>query len=452
MSSYDAVVVGAGFAGLSAGVELSSRGARVMVLEARRQLGGRATSYRDRVTGDWVDNGQHVIFGCYRETLRFLRTIGARDRLRLQPSLAVSYVGDDHRTIRFSCPPLPAPWNLLAGIIEWDELSFGERLTSLKIVSPLRRARRHMTGHGRSVVVDGGETAREWLVRHGQGPKLRTLLWEPLALAALNQHAEHATAESFVRVLAQLCGPGEASASVGIPDLPLERFYAEPARAFIESRGGVVRTGAPARVSFVRSELVGVEAGRELIVAPIIVSAVPWFALRTVFDPPPPPLAPMMSSAAAMCAMPIITVHLWFDRPVLDQLFVGVLGRDTHWVFDPRQSMGGTSTHLTLVSSSAGHLIALSNQDLISRAHSDLRSTVGGVCGANLVHGLVIRERRATFSLAPGQPQRPETRTVIRGLFLAGDWIETGLPSTIEGAVVSGRHAAEAAWQEMAPH
>ena len=123
MPRYDAVVVGGGFAGLSAAVELSARGARVAVVEARRRLGGRATSYRDRVTGDWVDNGQHVVFGCYHETLRFLRIIGARDGLRLQPSLAVTYVDRDERTIRFDCPLLPPPLNLIAGIIEWDELT-----------------------------------------------------------------------------------------------------------------------------------------------------------------------------------------------------------------------------------------------------------------------------------------------------------------------------------------
>ena len=449
MPRYDAVVVGGGFAGLSAAVELSARGARVAVVEARRRLGGRATSYRDRVTGDWVDNGQHVIFGCYHETLRFLRTIGARDGLQLQPSLAVTYVDRDERTIRFDCPLLPPPLNLIAGIIEWDELAAAERLSSLRMVAPLRRARRHATGDWRGVVAESDETARDWLIRHGQGPRIRGLLWEPLALAALNQAAEHAAAAPFMRVLAELCGPGKTSASVGLPSLPLDQFYAEPARAFIESHGGSVRTGSPARMSFVGNRFLGVEVRKELIAAPAVISAVPWFALPRLFDPPPAPLARVMSRAAEMRGMPIVTVHVWFDTPVLDEPFLGLLGRDTNWVFDTRHSFGSGASHLTLVSSGAQELSGLSNDELIERALSDLRSTVPRARGASLVHALVIRERQATFSLAPGQPQRPDTRTVIRGLFLAGDWIETGLPSTIEGAVISGRRAAEAAFEEL---
>lgn len=449
MPKYDAVVVGAGFAGLSAAVELSARGARVAVVEARRRLGGRATSYRDRVTGDWVDNGQHVIFGCYHETLRFLRTIGARDGLQLQPNLAVTYVDRDERTIRFACPSLPPPLNLVAGILEWDELSFAERLSSLRMVAPLRRARRQATGSRHEVVSEGDETARDWLIRHGQGPRLRDLLWEPLALAALNQPAEHAAAAPFMRVLAELCGPGRSSASIGVPTRPLDQFYAEPARAFIESHGGSVRAGSAARMSFVGHRLLGVEAHKELLSAPAVISAVPWFALPRLFDPTPAPLARVVSRAAEMRGMPIVTVHLWFDRPVLDEPFLGLLGRDTHWVFDTRHSFGDGASHLTLVSSGAQDIVRLSNAELTERALGDLRSTVPRVLDASLVHSLVIRERQATFSLAPGEPERPDTKTVIRGLFLAGDWIETGLPSTIEGAVISGRRAAEAAYEEL---
>jgi squalene-associated FAD-dependent desaturase len=449
MPRYDAVIVGAGFAGLSAAVELSARGARVVVLEARRRLGGRATSYRDRVTGDWVDNGQHVIFGCYHETLRFLRTIGASDGLRMQPNLVINYVDRTGRTIRFSCAPLPPPLNLIAGIIEWDELSVTERLSSLRMVAPLLRARRHAAGDRHGAVAEGDETARDWLIRHGQGPRLRDLLWEPLALAALNQAADHAAAAPFMRVLAELCGPGDTSASVGVPTLPLGQFYAEPARAFIESHGGSVRTGCTARASFVGNRLLGVEAMKELIAAPTLISAVPWFALSRLFDPTPAPLARVMNRAADMDGMPIVTVHLWFERPVLDESFLGLLGRDTHWVFDTRHSFGAGASHLTLVSSGAHELVGLSNDELRERALCDLRSTVPRARDASLVHALVIRERQATFSLAPGQPRRPGTKTVIRGLFLAGDWIETGLPSTIEGAVISGRRAAEAAWQEL---
>lgn len=452
MLKYDAVVVGGGFAGLSAAVDLAARGARVAVVESRPKLGGRATSYRDRVTGDEVDNGQHVIFGCYRDTFRFLRTIGADRDIRLQPRLGVNYVDRDGRTIRFRCPDLPPPLHLLGGVIEWDELSLGEKVAGLRMAGPLRQLRRNLARGEPGAIVDGCETAREWLLRHRQGPRLRELLWEPLALAALNQSAGVASAAPFARVLAELCGPCPTDSAVGIPRRPLEALYALPARQFIEARGGVVWTNAAGRVVLLDGRLVGVEAKRELITASVVIAAVPWFAVASVFNPAPASLAPMLERAAAMRSAPIVSVHLWFDAQVISEPFLGLLGTTMQWVFDRRSAVGSEGSHVTLVASGAESVVGLPNRALVDRAVADLRSAVP--LARNIVpsHSMVIRERHATFSLAPGQPERPPSGTVIRGLYLAGDWIETGLPSTIESAVVSGHRAACLAFSELEGH
>lgn len=447
--TYDAIIVGGGFAGLSAAVDLTARGARVIVVEGRPRLGGRATSYRDRFTGEDVDNGQHVLFGCYRETFRFLRTIGADQDVCLQRRLDVSYVDPNGHAIRYRCPDLPAPLHLLAGVAEWDELSVPERFASLRMVRPLIQLRRQLASALPCAVGGENETARDWLVRHGQGPRLRELLWEPLVLAALNQDAGVTAAAPFARVLAELCGPGATDSSVGIPSRPLEALYAVPARQFVEARGGTVWTGAAGRAAFVDGRLVGVEARRKLITAPVLISAVPWFALSSVFNPPPSSLAPVLQRAAAMRSAPIVSVHLWFDSPVMREPFLGLLGMTMQWAFNTRVEVQPRGSHLTLVSSGANALVGLSNGVLIDRALSDLRSVLPSARDVALTHALVIRERQATFSLSPGQPERPNTETVIRGLYLAGDWIETGLPSTIESAVVSGHRAAELAFREL---
>ena len=444
MLKYDAAVIGGGFAGLSAAVELVRLGLRTIVLEERPKLGGRATSHRDQKTGEDVDNGQHVIFGCYRETLRFLRTIDAAADLHLQSTLGVDYVGQDNRRVRFRCPQLPAPLHLLGGIVEWEELSVGERLAGLRMVGPLLRARRRLGD-----VVRKGETTREWLIRHGQGRRIRELLWEPLALAALNQSAAQAAAGPFVRILVELCGSDTSDASVGIPRRPLETFYATPARAFVEANGGAVRTGAPARLVFEGSNSATVKVGQEVISAPIVISAIPWYALPQLFDPVPSPLEPLVERAASMGSAPIVSVHLWFESPVMTEPFLGLLGGTMQWVFDKRIAFGNGASHLTLVSSGAESVVRLSNSALIRLALSELQSAMPTVREAVCSHAVVIRERRATFSLAVGQPTRPDTQTGIHGLYLAGDWVETGLPSTIESAVVSGHRAAAVAFREF---
>ena len=446
---HDVIVIGAGFAGLSAAVDLTARGLRVLVLEGRPRLGGRATSYRDRTTGERVDNGQHVLFGCYRETFRFLRRLGVAGDVRLQPALAVDSVDLDKAPTRLECPHLPPPLHLLAGVLEWDRVPAAERWAALRLLRPIRQAR-HEAARGRqSGVARADETVRDWLVRHRQGARLNALLWEPLALAALNQQPEQAAAEPFVRVLAELCGPRVTDAAIGVPARPLDLLYAEPARRFIEDRGGAVRTRAPAAVRVAGTRLAGVTLAGEGLAAGAVIAAVPWHALPGLFPDRPEVLAPLIAAAASTDGSPIVTVNLWLDRPVLDGPFLGLPGRTMQWVFDKRAAFGAGASHLSMVSSGNAEVMRLSNPRIVDLAVGELRSAIPAG-GWRVEHASVIREPRATFSLAPGQPRRPETHTVVGGLLLAGDWIETGLPGTIEGAVVSGHRAAEAAFRWLA--
>src|SRR5215510_11783059 len=144
-TTYDAIVIGAGFAGLSAAVRLVREGARVLVLEARSRLGGRATAFTDRETGELVDNGQHVLVGCYTETLEFLRDVGASDHVSMQTHLSVTMIDRRGRRSRLTCPTwLPSPLHLLAGVFEWDALEWRDRISALGMATPLKLARREM--------------------------------------------------------------------------------------------------------------------------------------------------------------------------------------------------------------------------------------------------------------------------------------------------------------------
>jgi uncharacterized protein with NAD-binding domain and iron-sulfur cluster len=140
-----------------------------------------------------------------------------------------------------------------------------------------------------------------------------------------------------------------------------------------------------------------------------------------------------------------VTVNLWFERRVLDEPFVGLPGRHMQWVFDKREVFGEAASHLSLVSSGAERMLQLTNAELIALAHRELMEAMPAIREVRLTCATVVREPHATFSLAPGQPARPRVETGVRGLFLAGDWIDTGLPATIESAVRSGHRAADAA-------
>ena len=446
MTGPDIVVIGAGFAGLSAAAVLAEQGARVLVLEARPQLGGRATAFPDRTSGELVDNGQHVLFGCYRETFAFLDRVGALDNVRRQPSLAVPYIDAVGRRTVLRCPPLPSPLHLVAAVLDWDAMPWRDRLSVLRLAGPLRKARRELESVGRVSVAPAGTTVSEWLREHGQGPKLRSWLWEPLAVAALNQPPEVAAAAPFVRVLAEMFGPDPSDAALVLPARPLHLMYAEPARRFIEDRGGSVRTNALARVIVNDERVAGVDVRGESILCPNVICAVPWYGLKGVFGgQPPPDMHDTVAAADETGSMPIVTVNLWYDRRVMDEPFVGLPGRAMQWVFDKRLAFGSDASHLSLVASGAEALAREDAPALIARAVREVAEAIQGARQAAFVRGTVIREKRATFSLAPGQPQRPRVETAVRGLTLAGDWIDTGLPGTIESAVVSGHWAAGAA-------
>ena len=441
----DVIVIGAGFAGLSAAAALAERNVRVLVLEARPALGGRATAFTDPATGERVDNGQHVMFGCYHETFQFLRRIGTDSHVLVQRQLTVDTIDRSGRRSRLKCPVLPSPLHLLAGVLTWDALGWRDRLSALRIRSALQPRR---AGSAKRTRRDEQQldtvTVREWLEAHGQTPRLIELLWEPLAVAALNQPIDIAAATTFVAVLARVFGRDPRSASLALPLKPLDELYALPARSYIEQRGGSVETGAVARID-VSGDTPNVTVGGRRLDAGAIICAVPWYALAEVFPDRPAALATVLDAAARTDASPIVTVNLWFDRVVTDQMFIGLPGRTMQWVFDKRTIFGEQASHLSLVSSGAASVVGRSNHELIELALDEVRSALPAARAAVMTRGVVVREKRATFSVAPGQPLRPSVKTPVPGLFLAGDWIDTGLPATIEGAVVSGHHAAAAA-------
>ena len=428
------VILGGGFAGLSAAALLADHGVPVIVLDARPRLGGRATAFPDRHSGELVDNGQHVMFGCYRETLAFLKRIGADGNVRIQPALEVPFVAIDGRRSVLKCPPLPAPMHLLGGVLGWDALPWRDRLSALRL-APALLARSNARAD---------ETVTAWLGRHGQTRRIVEGLWEPLAVAALNQPIAQAAAAPFVRVLHEMFAPDRTASAMVLPTTPLDAMYAEPARAFIESRGGRVRTDSLARVAIDGDRIAGVDVRGQRIETGTIISTVPWHQLRTLFTTIPLSLDGIVANAAAMHSMPIVTVNLWYDRVVMDDAFVGLTGRSMQWVFDKRRVFGERASHLSLVSSAASELAPLSQDELVALATREVAASLPGAREAKLLRATIVREKHATFSLAPGEPARPSTRTTLEGFILAGDWIDTCLPGTIESAVVSGHAAARA--------
>ena len=442
----DVVVLGAGFAGLSAAVALASKGRRVLVLEEGPRLGGRATAFTDRETGERVDNGQHVLFGCYRDTYSFLTTIGAAAKAPLQPTLSLTMASDTGRRATLRCPSWPAPWHLVGGLMRWSALGTGDRLSALRL-GPLLRSASRQGAEAVAARVPSGQTASDWLRAARQTKAICDWLWHPLIYAALNQPPEVAAAQPFVRVLGELFGPRPTDAAIGLPAVPLDELYAEPARTYLEARGGEVRLRTRGRVVVGEGDRVAaVVAGEERIETKVAISAVPWFGFSRIWEGAvPDPMRGTESRAAAMRRSPIVTVNLWLDAPAVDDTFIGRVGGPMHWIFNKSAMYGDRTAHLSIVSSGADAIAAMTNDEITRTTMDQIQRALPDTRARRVLRAVVVREQRATFSLAPGAPQRPRAETPIRGLYLAGDWTDTGLPGTIEGAVKSGHVAANLA-------
>jgi hydroxysqualene dehydroxylase len=465
MSPPDVIVIGAGFAGLSAAVRLARNGARVLVVEERKRLGGRATAFPDPQSGEVVDNGQHVLFGCYHETFAFLDAIGTADGVVLDSTLDLEIIDRAGRRSRLRSAPLRPPLHLVAGLLRWPALGIRDRLAALRLGRVLRRLHRERqadaraqdqayvrTADGRSSPsyvgpsfssgIAGGGTVDEWLIAHGQTPRLHEVLWEPLAVAALNQSPAVASAAPFIEVVARMFGGSARDAAIGLPRRPLDHLFAEPARRYLEQHGHAVRCGLPARVVVDGDRAVAVDLRGERITTGAVVSSVPWFSFAGVAGHVPA-LEPIASAAGHMTSSPIVTVNLWLDRRVATASFVGFPGRRFQWMFDKARLFGEQASHVSLVASGADEIVGFSNEALIDLARTELSQAMPGPW--SVIRATAVREKRATFSLAPGQPPRPAPATPIRQFFLAGDWTDTGLPATIESAVLSGHRAADLA-------
>ena len=427
------MIVGGGLSGLAAAVRLTSSGIPVVLLEQRARTGGRAASFIDRVTGDVVDNGQHLLIAGYDRTLAFTATIGSRHLLRVQDRPALLYHHPLRGFVHFRLPRLTPPLNLVWGILTSSLFSLPERIAVLRAGIAMQR---NVDPRFRS---DGEGTVAEWLDHTRQPSAVRASFWAPLAVSIMNERIETAQAGAFLDALRIAFLGHWHHAALVFPQAGLSDIFAEPAVRYIESHGGTVRCGTGAGSLVMengRIAAVTLTDGVELRCRASIL-AVPHTEAAALF-PDPPGMPESLVRMSTVPNAPIVSLHLWFREQFMEQDAIGLIGRTIHWVFR-------RDRHVAVTISAAYDTVDRTKDELVAIAVRELREVFGARVGTPY-HTLAIREKAATLSLSPGvAPDRPGAGTPIANLFLAGDWTGTGLPATIEGAIRSGEEAARLA-------
>ncbi len=435
------MVIGGGLAGLAAACELADRGVTVTLIERRPYLGGRAFSFRDPETGEHVDNGQHVYLGCCTAYINFLRRLGIFERTTLQRRMRAVIVDRNGRRGTLSAAPLlPSPLHLLPSFLTYPHLGLIEKLRAASAMLAVMRTDRDK--HREALEA---ESFHSWLVRHGQSPRAIAALWDLLTLPVFNDTVEAVSAYMGLMFFQDGMLAGRHSADIGYSRVGLTELVGDAAVSYVEERGGQVRTGTSVTgIAVEEGAVTGVVVGDETIAADAVVPAVPWDALPNLFSPDVAAGA-SIAMAAGLEWAPILNVHVWYDRPVIDEAFLAVLDSPLQWVFNRSRIQGnpGPQQHLCVSVSGTWEHVRMNRTDLRDLFLGEMARVFPAARDAIVEGFTVVRQPSATFRCTPGaQRLRPPQRTSIRGLVLAGDWTQTGWPATMESAVRSGMLAA----------
>lgn len=417
------IIIGGGLAGLSAAVHLSKNNFKVTLFEASPKLGGRAYSFFDEKTQTEIDNGQHILMGCYTDTINFLKIIDAYKFLNIQKNLEINYLSRNKHHFRLKAPNLIYPLNLLFGLFFFKELNLKEKISLLKFFIKINFVDSEKLS---------GLTVLDWLKKEKQSDKTIRIFWEIISIGALNTSTEKASAKIFCDILKKIFWKDKISSQIFIPALPLSKTFCEPANDFIKSNYGEIKLSEKCIELVVdKNRIKKVITDKNVYEDfDFVISAIPYHALEKLIE------NNFLNKQPELHYSSILNIHLWIKENFLDEDFYAFYDSELHWLFNKR-------THWNIVISNADKFIKMGNEEIYDLVITELKNFLS-ISDDDIFSYKIIKEKRATFIPDDAAlKSRPDTLTKIENFLLAGDWVNTKLPATIESAVRSGRLAAE---------
>uniref|UniRef100_A0A832DJU7 FAD-dependent oxidoreductase n=1 Tax=Ignavibacterium album TaxID=591197 RepID=A0A832DJU7_9BACT len=435
------LVIGGGLAGLSAAAYLTKNKFDVTLLEASPKLGGRVYSFLDEKTNTEIDNGQHILMGCYADTLALLKMTNAYQYFHIaadgknQNRLVINYLDRDGKEFKLQSSDLPFPFNLLSALLSFKAFSVSEKLSMIKFFIKIK-------------FIDSEKlwnlNVNQWLMNENQSDGAIKTFWEIISIGALNTSTEKASAKIFCDILKEIFWKDKTSSLIILPSLPLSKSFIEPIYNYLIQNNCKVQSSEKC-VSFEVSNnriekviTVSADSSKQNVYDEFdfVISAVPFFALEKLLD------RNYLSTQHEFNYSSILNIHLWLTKDAAEKFnfinkeFYAFNNSELHWLFNKQ-------THWNIVISNADKFMEMPKEKILSFVLDELGKFIS-ITRNDISDYKIIKEKRATF--VPDEKtlrNRPFAETRIDNLFLAGDWIETKLPATIESAVKSGRLAAE---------
>lgn len=419
------IVVGGGIAGIAAGLRLAQAGVKITLLETRRKLGGRATSFKDPRSGQVIDNCQHVALGCCTNYLDLCDRLGVGSKIRW---LREVYWAEDGGRVSVMRPGnLPAPGHFTWSFLTLSFLTIAEKLAVALAMQAAMRADRDAWRQ---------RTFAQWLSAQRQPERVIRRFWSPVVISACNLDVDTVCAATALHVFQEGFLAHRDASMVGVSAVPLVELY-DPAEQALAKAGGEIRLGCGVERLWDRGVLT--TAGEELHADAVVCAVPPERACRMVSDEVRA-TDPRFERAGRITHSPILGVHVVFDRAVLPVHSAVLVEKPTQWVF--RKDEEGRSVHAVI--SAADEWVALDEQEITRRVCADLFACFPEGRGAGVVSSRSVKEKLATFAPTPEvEALRPPT-TGPSGIVLAGDYVRSGWPATMEGATRTGYLAAAA--------
>lgn len=469
------IVVGGGYAGIVAATALAEAGLSVDLLESRGSLGGRAYSIPASETFPApMDNGPHLFMGCYSETLRMLQRVGKDGAFHWIDPLALSWLTPGGKKVSLKCAPLPAPLHLVWGLLTSSAFPWKEKISMGKALAVFSKKPFRIS--------PGVETVAQFLDATGQGPLARERFWGPVCDSVMNVPPAVAPLLGLGEVLHRVFFGNRKDSALAVARFPLGELISEKARQYLEGKKGRVLLHEGVQEFIMKDGAFEVKARSG--------SVYPGDAL--VFAVPPPSLSALWpggsweaaSHFSQMGKSSIVSVHVILSKPVLESHLIGLSGARFEWVFNRNANWGWTgkdlpkippfdkggqggfvekvnrsqvitqamneyvlrkgAQYLSFTASAADDLARMKDPELVELAMGELRQRCPAAADAAVLHSKATREMAATFLWSKETDKlRPPCETPYPNVFLAGDWTNTGLPATLEGACLSGHRAAE---------
>jgi len=421
---------------MSAACALAEAGFVVRLVERRGYLGGRASSYLHPGVGEVIDNCQHVLFGCCTNLQGFYKRIGVEERIHWTSAMTMIEPGGRQSVLGPSW--LTAPLHGLPRLLAAHAFTLADKVS-------LARAFRALM---KPVPADSNESLGAWLKRHGQTRGAVERFWRLVIASALNAEIDEIAMPYAAKVIRELFMNSAFAGSMGMSTVPLSELYA-PVAPYLEARGGAVLLNTSVEGAEWDEELSQwvIETRSEALRSDFVVVALPFEGMAKLL-----PALPAAEGGDALAAQierhehwPICSVHLWFDREITELDHAVLLDREIHWMYNQSRLQDRGGNYIELVVSATRAFAALPRDQAIAQALGELAEFFPRVREAKLEKVALIKEVRATFGVPPGiDASRPGAISPWPNLFLAGDWVQTGWPSTMESGVRSGHLAAEA--------